>query len=298
MTRRRSVPWIHRWSRPIMGGISIIGALLTAYLTYEKLMGNAAGACSAEGCDIVLNSPYAMIFGTPLTLFGCLGYISMAVFALVPLLINPDSQKKLRDNLERWTGLLLFVGGTSMAVFSGYLMYVLAFKIQAVCPYCITSALFSLSLFVLAIVGRAWEDVGQLAFTGVAVALVTLVGTLGVYANVGDETTTASGSANVQLARHLSGMGAQMFGAYWCPHCIDQKEAFGKEAFGAIDYVECDSKGKNQRAELCKAQKIKGFPTWKIEGQFYEGKKDLQKLADLSNYKGPRDFEATETEKK
>jgi uncharacterized membrane protein/glutaredoxin len=295
MIRRRSVPWIHRWSRPIMGGISIIGALVTAYLTYEKLMGNAAGACSAQGCDIVLNSPYATIFGVPLTLFGLLGYVSMAAFALVPLAINPDNQKKLRDRWEQWTGLLLFVGGTSMAMFSGYLMYVLAFKIQAVCPYCITSALFSLSLFVLAIVGRAWEDVGQLAFTGVAVALVTLVGTLGVYANVGEGGTTISGSANVQLARHLTETRAQMFGAYWCPHCIDQKEMFGKEAFKLVDYVECDPKGKNQRAQLCKAENIKGFPTWKIDGQLYEGEKDLQKLADLSNYKGPRNFEATES---
>jgi uncharacterized membrane protein len=294
MIRRRSVPWIHRWSRPIIGAIAIIGALVTAYLTYEKLMGNAAGACSSEGCDIVLNSPYATLFGVPLTLLGCLAYTSMAIFALSPLAIDANEKKKLRDRLEQWTGLLLFVGGTAMVIFSSYLMYVLAFKIQAVCPYCITSAIFSLSLFVLAIVGRAWDDIGQLMFTGFAVALVTFVGTLGVYANIGDGITTSSNSANVQLARHLTEIDAQMFGAYWCSHCQDQKAEFGKEAFGLIDYVECDPKGEKARPELCKAENIKGFPTWKINGKFYEGGRSLEELANVSNYKGPRDFKPLE----
>jgi hypothetical protein len=39
MRRQRSIPWIHRYSRPITAGIASIGAAITAYLTvaFESL---------------------------------------------------------------------------------------------------------------------------------------------------------------------------------------------------------------------------------------------------------------------
>ena len=33
-----------------------------------------------------------------------------------------------------------------------------------------------------------------------------------------------------------------MYGLYWCPHCIEQKEMFGA-AFHYVPYVECAIKG-------------------------------------------------------
>ena len=40
-----------------------------------------------------------------------------------------------------------------------------------------------------------------------------------------------SGKAEIALAKHLSKTGAKMYGAFWCGHCANQKEVFGKEAF-------------------------------------------------------------------
>src|SRR5919202_270828 len=233
MSRRRSAPWIHRWSRQLIGAIAILGALLTAYLTVVKLTGNSvactagAAAASASSCNDVLSSPYATVFGLPLALFGCLAYASMAAFALAPLAVNSQQNKDLRSKLEDWTWLLLFAGATAMTIFSGYLMYLLAFKIKALCLYCLGSALFSLSLLTLTLIGRSWEDIGQLLFIGIVVGMVTLISTLGVYAQVGRhivsaggtrtpipvastapqppigwEITTTSGEAEIALARH------------------------------------------------------------------------------------------------
>jgi uncharacterized membrane protein len=151
--RKKSTPVMHRWSRPVMAGIASIGASVTAYLTYTKLTGNQA-ACPTGGCDVVLSSPYATIFGLPLPLFGFLAYLSMIVLAIAPLLVNATKHKKLRNKLEDYTGLLLFMGATAMLVFSGYLMYLLAFEIKAVCIYCVASALFAATLFILPIAGR------------------------------------------------------------------------------------------------------------------------------------------------
>lgn len=157
----------------------------------------------------------------------------------------------------------MLVGSFAMATFSAYLMYVLAFELQTVCYYCIGSALFSLSLLTLTIIGNDWEDMGQIIFTGVAIALITLVSTVGVYANVnadvatnqpateisqngkiiitrptveakppiGWEITTTSGESEIALAKHLAQSDAVMYSAYWCPHCYDQKQLFGQEAF-------------------------------------------------------------------
>jgi uncharacterized membrane protein len=303
--RRQQTLWIHRWSRWMIGAIALMGAFGTAYLTVVKVLGGDA-ACPTAGCDRVLASPYATLFGfIPLTVIGCLGYLSMAALALAPFAINPDRSKELRRRVESTTWPLLFIGATSMLVFSGYLMYLLAFELKTACLYCITSAVFAASMFALAVLGRRWEDAGQLVFTGLIVAVVTLVGTLAVYANIGEPSSvtadipgeagppvsTVSGDAEMQLAAHLADIDAKMYSAWWCPHCHDQKQLFGSQAVKVIPYVECDPAGQNPQTELCQSvDEVRGFPTWEINGQFLSGAKPLEELADASGYTGPRDF--------
>ncbi|MGB7442340.1 MAG: vitamin K epoxide reductase family protein [Coleofasciculaceae cyanobacterium] len=323
MSRRRSSPWIHRWSRLLIGAISIVGAILTAYLTVEKLTGGTVActatdaAASAASCNDVLSSPYASVFGLPLTLFGCFAYVGMAAFALSPLAVNLEQKKALRSKLEDWTWLLLFAGATAMTIFSGYLMYLLAFEIKAACPYCIGSALFSLSMLILTIIGRSWEDIGQIFFIGIVVGMVTLIGTLGVYANVGNvassngdctqitlaprniqprpkiggwKITTTSGEAEIALATHLQEIGAKKYSAYWCPHCYEQKQLFGEEAFSEINVIECAPDGTDGQPQVCQDAGVQGFPSWEINGELTSGVKTLEELADLSGYQGSREF--------
>ena len=297
---RRQVPWIHRWSRPMLIAIATLGAIGTAYLTYEKLVGGTV-ACPTSGCQQVLASPYANVFGQPLTIFGFLGYVSMGLFAAAPLFINTETQKDLRNRVEQWTGLFLFLGGTAMMVFSGYLMYVLVTEIKAVCIYCVASAVMSTAFFVLSLTGREWEDAGQLFFSGIIVGMVTIVASLGLYAQAnpsqtaydprsGPPITTVSSSAAIDLAKHLTKVGAKMYGAYWCPHCHEQKEFFGKEAAPFIPYIECDPNGLNPQPDLCRSEDIVGYPTWKIDGKLYSGRQPLNDLADYTNYTGDRNF--------
>ena len=50
------------------------------------------------------------------------------------------------------------------------------FKIQAICAFCLLSAGLSLALWLLHLLGREWEDSGQVLFR--SVILVVLVGLL------------------------------------------------------------------------------------------------------------------------
>ncbi|MEM9265912.1 MAG: vitamin K epoxide reductase family protein [Cyanobacteria bacterium P01_F01_bin.13] len=298
--RRKENRGIYRWSRPAIGAIATVGALGTAYLTVIKLMGNSA-ACPVKGCDQVLTSAYADVFGIPLTLFGCLAYLSMVALSLVPLLVNAES--KQRQNLEDTTWPLLFIGATGMMVFSGYLMYLLATELKAACIYCIASASFTVLMFLLTVLGRRWDDQGSLLFRGVIMGMVTLVATIGMYSisingpaatasgNTGPAVTNTSGAAEVALAKHLKEVGAKMYGAYWCPHCFDQKQLFGKEAKNYVPYIECADDGANSQTALCQSvPEITGFPTWEVNGEFLAGTQTLNTLAAASGYGGPMDF--------
>jgi thiol-disulfide isomerase/thioredoxin len=77
-----------------------------------------------------------------------------------------------------------------------------------------------------------------------------------------------------QFASCLSEKGAVMYGAYWCGHCKNEKEAFGK-SFKFVNYVEC-----TEEVKLCTDEGIKAYPTWKFpEGKIFEGEMGLENLA-------------------
>jgi uncharacterized membrane protein len=287
-----------------MAAIATIGVLETAYLTIAKFTTGSV-ICPTSGCDKVLNSPYATAFGiAPLSLLGCVAYLSIAILAFAPKFVNPETNKGLYSQLENKTWQGLFIITAAMVIFSSYLIYLMAFEIQELCIYCVSSAVFSLSLFVLVLIGHEWEDIGQVVFTGLLVVMVSSIGALGLYNSVKSPVTvstpgivpplvtTTSGPAEIALVRYLTQIGAKEYGAYWCPHCHDQKMLFGREAAKLINYFECDPKGQNSRAEICQAAaaNLKGFPTWEIKGQFYSGTKSLEKLAEFSGYTGPQNF--------
>jgi glutaredoxin len=90
----------------------------------------------------------------------------------------------------------------------------------------------------------------------------------------------------VTLALALKKANAKVYTAYWCPHCHEQGELFGKEAFAIVAPVECAKDGKNSQVDLCEATAKKvgedfGFPTWEINGKFYPGVQPLDRLAEM-----------------
>jgi uncharacterized membrane protein/glutaredoxin len=287
-----------------MAVLATAGLIDTGSITLKRwgLLGNLTCPMGADGCDKVLNSAWGTVFaGIPLSLIGVLAYGAVLLMALLPLL--PGLQENKADLSRRtWWG--LFTVSLAMAVFSGVLLGVMLLKIQAFCFFCVLSAALSLALLVLSIVGGGWEDLGQLLFRGVLLALAVLLGGL-IWASVVDpnrpETaasgtgvaplvTTESTPASIALAEHLTSSGAVMYSAYWCPHCHDQKELFGKEASDQLKVVECAPDGENNQADLCRSKGLEGFPSWEINGSVDSGVKGLDTLAELSGYEGDTDF--------
>jgi hypothetical protein len=84
------------------------------------------------------------------------------------------------------------------------------------------------------------------------------------------------------FARCLGTKGAKMYGAYWCPHCADQKERFGS-SFQYAPYVECGIKGSRNQAQICTDAGVKRFPTWVFaDGARVEGDHPLEFLGEAT----------------
>ncbi|KAM0975189.1 hypothetical protein ACFX13_018542 [Malus domestica] len=78
-----------------------------------------------------------------------------------------------------------------------------------------------------------------------------------------------------------------MYGAFWCSHCVEQKQMFGSEAAKLLNYVECFPGGFRKGTIMqkeCFDVEIEGFPTWVINGQVLSGEKELTELAQESGF--------------
>lgn len=297
--RQRSRPQGTPWLPLSMAVLATIGLVDTGSITLKRwgLIGSLTCPGGGGGCDKVLGSAWGSLFGQPLSLYGVLAYGLVLVLALTPLLLKGEPSR-------RWRGLslqLLLLLSTAMAGFSLVLVGLMLFTIKAVCVFCVLSAVLCAALFVLSLVLNRQEERGTLIFRVVITGLLVFLVGLG-WASLADQPAVVGGPgmappvqadstpAKVELAKHLSQVGAKVYTAYWCPHCRDQKELFGKEAAAELTIIECAPDGRNNQAALCKQKGVQGYPSWEINGTVDSGVKPIETLASLSGYQGSRAF--------
>ncbi len=297
-----------KWARIAIAILSTVGVIDTGSITLNKwgFIGSLNCLGGLGGCDKVLNSPWAIVFQTnnfsiPLSLIGLTSYLLillMAIFPLIPILKNQ------KNNISKATWWGSFYISTSSFVFSLILISIMIFKIKAFCFFCLLSCLLSLSILLLNLFGGGWEDYGKLFFRGFLMSVAVLMAGLIWSSSVNPSSKEVSNNnqgrppaviarsspEKIKLAEHLTKEGAVMYNAYWCPHCHDQKEMFGKEASEKLNLVECAKDGFKNKRELCEAKGITGFPSWEINGSIDSGVKSLEELAELSNYKDSKNF--------
>ncbi len=258
--------------------LALAGSLLSLYLSITTLGGWDINHClTGSECDIVNSSAYSKIFWIPVSVVGFLGYASILIVSFLSI-----------SEQNKWK--VLFILTTVGVTFSLYLTYMEIFQINAICSLCIVSLIIMLSLFtiILSDKGRMAPKASSLNFLTLAIVLsATVVFGAG---TIQSSTGSQANNLHVGLARHLGKVNAVMYGAYNCSHCKDQKNAFGKQAFKHINYVECSIQGKNAKPSLCFAKGIKAYPTWEIGGKFYQGRQSLQRLSELSNFKYQKKF--------
>ncbi|GFR46364.1 hypothetical protein Agub_g7944, partial [Astrephomene gubernaculifera] len=281
-----------------LAALASVGLAETAYLTYAKLF-DAPLVCPTNGCDSVLNSPYAQLFGLPLSLFGMLAYGTVGILAVsymmqqqqptTPASATPSATSATARRLTSWG---LTAGVAALATTSAVLVSLLHSRFPgSSCAWCLLSAATSTALAVTlatSMSGREWRDNALAGLGGAltAAALLFLGGPGGPLAAAGSggsvliddnffleyqapTITSPSSPRALALSRRLAAAGARMYGAFWCSHCAEQKEEFGVQAVegqgdGGFPYVECFPNGWRRGEPLapaCEAAGVRNFPT-------------------------------------
>jgi len=85
------------------------------------------------------------------------------------------------------------------------------------------------------------------------------------------------------FANCLTQKGAVMYGAYWCPHCNNQKQMFGS-SWQYVNYIECSLPNRAGQTQVCNQADIKAYPTWEfLDGNRLEGELTFTQLIQYSN---------------
>ena len=84
------------------------------------------------------------------------------------------------------------------------------------------------------------------------------------------------------FAKCLTEKGVKFYGAFWCPHCENEKAFFG-DSIKYVNYIECStSDGKGQLA-VCADAKVSGYPTFEFSDKSrLEGEQSLATLSQKS----------------
>jgi uncharacterized membrane protein len=126
---------------PLVAAVIALGGLADAiYLTVKHFTGEAVPCSIVEGCEQVLTSSYAEIFGVPLAAFGALAYFTAFSLAILAAF----------GNRQMWT--LFGIQVVLMAIFTAWLVYLQAFVIEAFCQFCLISAAVTVVLLTIFLV--------------------------------------------------------------------------------------------------------------------------------------------------
>ena len=296
-----------KWPKILIAILSTIGIIDTGSITLKNWGIFQSLSCPGtnNGYETDLNSPWGSLiksssFDIPLSLVGFITYSSLLVISIL-LTLKIVSPKHETSRILWW---LIFLISCGSSTFSILLINIMFFKIQAFCFFCILSAVLSFSIFILSIIGGKFESREPMFYRGMIVSLTILISGL-IWSNQVDPAkasnnsinenqapliTTKSNSQKIEFARFLSKNNIVMYSAYWCPHCHDQKQLFGKLAVEQLNIVECAKDGVNNNYELCQKKEIDGFPSWEIKNEIYSGVRDLKELAEIAEYKGDTNF--------
>ena len=119
--------------RGIATFLATFGIGVATYIAIADASGDAP-ACIAggHGCQTVAESSYSHLLGINIAVFGVIGYVALLACAL------------LRGDAPRIAGFAIALTGFG---YSLYLTYLEIFKIEAICQWCVASAVLMTLLF-------------------------------------------------------------------------------------------------------------------------------------------------------
>ncbi|MFN2143636.1 MAG: vitamin K epoxide reductase family protein [Candidatus Promineifilaceae bacterium] len=127
------------WLVPLL---ALIGVGVASYLAYVE-MTHVEAICGPVGeCNIVQSSSYAVLFSVPIAVWGLIDYL--AILGLWA------GQRFLSGKTASWSALGLILLAVFGTLFSIYLTSLELFAIKAICLWCLSSAVITTLILILA----------------------------------------------------------------------------------------------------------------------------------------------------
>ncbi|MGN6257735.1 MAG: vitamin K epoxide reductase family protein [Solirubrobacterales bacterium] len=140
--------------RRLIAFAAALGIGVAAYITIADSGGGAPTCLSGgSGRQTIADSSYSHLAGVNVAVFGIVGYVLLLASSF------------FANDEARFGGFLVALGGFG---FSVYLTYVELFKIEAICEWCVASAVLMTILFLLnatRLIGYAGSE-GEVAADG------------------------------------------------------------------------------------------------------------------------------------
>jgi uncharacterized membrane protein len=118
-----------------LGGIAV-----STYLTAVHYQDSLLVCTGVSDCETVQNSKYAKLFGIPVAVLGLAMYVVALALAVARL-----ARAQLSDRATIVLFVMLFAG----FLFTAYLTYLELFVINAVCQWCVVSAVITTAMLLL-----------------------------------------------------------------------------------------------------------------------------------------------------
>lgn len=123
--------------------LSVLGLLVSIYMTIYKLTNNEKMCIGSGGCSAVNSSRYSELYGIPVAVFGVAGYA-----AILGVLFLEKKPGFIKENAS-----MMFFGLSLVGfLFTLYLVYVEVALLQEYCPFCITSQVSMTIIFILSVI--------------------------------------------------------------------------------------------------------------------------------------------------
>ena len=264
--------------------LSILGFLVSLYLTYNHYAppteGSLCDFSESVSCSLVNTSVFSILLNIPVALLGAIWFVFLGLI----------SWKAVNKN-NLFT--LLFVWNILGILF---IIYFITAEIilKALCPLCTVVHVIVLITFVMSLLLYKNLNKNERNFLSLeflkknrswilAIIIINLIPLI--FFNLpglGGEKEEYT-----ELAKCITENGVNMYGSFRCGICAKTRAMFG-DSFEHINEIECHPQGKNSQWELCQEKDLAGTPTWILEPNGEELKREVGFLSieDLKEFSG------------
>lgn len=127
----------------IVAALALAGVFVGLYLTLYKLGIIGELTCSIGSCETVNTSKWSTLAGIPVAAWGVLFYIDVFAIAMV------GTSARLEENLA--ISIALVAQAAFGVIFSAWLTYLELFVIDAICIWCVGSALIVTAILIVSV---------------------------------------------------------------------------------------------------------------------------------------------------